>query len=135
MLYFILIDNVKQVMRFPQTGIDEAIYLHTELSEQLLERLCKSASEKNPITDLTLSLFDPYFTRLRSARFINANNLTIDGLKILRGHNIIELEIRGLANATISDVVDECLGEYIKSLMANKLFAPNFGPLSIYILY
>ena len=97
-------------MRFPRVG-EDAIYLHTEISEQLLERLCQSTTEKNQVSDLTLSLFDPYCTRLRSARIHNANKLSIEGLKFLRGHNLVELDIRGLAKATVSDVIDECLGE------------------------
>ena len=105
-------------MRFPREGAsDDAIYLHTELSEQLLERLCQTTAEKHQMSDLTLSLFDPCATRLRSARLTNANKLTIEGLTILRGHNLVELEIRGLTKATISDVIDECLGMLYKHSM------------------
>ena len=94
--------------------MDDAIYLHTELSEQLLEGLCQTTSEKNQMSDLTLSLFDTYSTRLRSARLTNSNKLTIEGLRILHGHNLVELEIRGLTKATVSDVIDECLGRVHK---------------------
>ena len=92
----------------------EEMFLHTELSEQLLERLCQNRTdlmvEKNQMSDLALSLFDPETTRLRSARLTNATKLTVEGLKALHGHKILELEMRGLAKATVTDVVDECLG-------------------------
>ena len=113
-------DNVKQVMRFPRAGGDETVYLHTELSEQLLERLCQNGNEKNQITDLKLSLFDPDCTRLRTVRLRNSNKLTIEGIKILSGHSILELEIHGLANATISDVIGECLGKQIIPSLSNS---------------
>ena len=101
--------------------LPENIYLHTELSEELLERLCRQTTvEKNQISDLTLSLFDPYATRLRSARIPNANKLSIEGLSVLRGHKLVELEIEGLTKTTISDVIDECLGKVYEILYAES---------------
>jgi hypothetical protein len=115
-------------MRFPRAGEDETVYLHTELSEQLLDRLCQNGNKKNQITDLKLSLFDPDCTRLRSVRLRNTSKLTIEGIKILRGHGILDLEIHGLANATISDVIGECLGKQIISSLSNRR-PPNFTVL------
>ena len=103
-------------MRFPPRGgsIDDTIYLHTELSERLLERLCKINSEIHPMSDFTMSLFSSDATRLRSARLTNATKLTVEGLRTLQGHKIVELEIRGLTKANITDVIDECLGRLYK---------------------
>ena len=109
------------MIRFPRIGDEDDTYLHTDLSEQLLERLCQKGAEGKPITDLTLSLFHPYFTRLRAVKLTNVSRLTIDGLSILRGHNITELEIRGLANATISDVISQCLGKLIQHLSKSPM--------------
>ena len=99
-------------MRFPlrNGSIDDTVYLHTELSEQLLERLCQINSEIHPMSDLTMSLFSSDATRLRSARLTNATKLTVEGLRTLQGHKIVELEIRGLTKTNITDVIDECLG-------------------------
>ena len=107
-------------MRFPRIGDEDETYLHTELSEQLLERLCLKGPENKPITDLTLTLFHPNNTRLRSVRLTNVSRLTLDGLRILREHNIIELKIHGLANATVSDVIGQCLGELYFSVTGQK---------------
>ena len=103
-------------MRFPPRGgsIDDTIYLHTEISERLLERLCQNNSEVHPMSDFTMSLFSSDATRLRSARLTNATKLTVEGLRTLQGHKIVELEIRGLTKANITDVIDECLGRLYK---------------------
>ena len=99
------------MIRFPKIGDEDDAYLHTDLSEQLLQRLCQKGAEGKPITDLIISLFHPQYTRLRAVKLTNVSRLTIEGLSILRGHNITELGIRGLANATISDVISQCLGK------------------------
>ena len=118
-------DNLKQVMRFPRIGDEDDTFLHTDLSEQLLERLCLKGTENKPITDLNLTLFHPHNTRLRAVRLTNVSRLTLDGLRVLREHNINELEIRGLSNATISDVVGQCLGKKGKKLSINTFSISN----------
>jgi len=86
---------------------EEEIFFHTELSEQLLVRLC----EKKKMDDLVLTLFDGEATRLRHVRLTDASRLTVKGLKTLRGHRIVELEAMGLTKATVTDLVS-CLGEW-----------------------
>ena len=104
-------------MKFPAIGNHDTVYLHTELSERLLERLCQNVGGKNQISDLQLSLFDHCSTRLRSSRISNASELSVEGLKVLRGHRLLEIEIQDLANATVSDVIDDCLGKYVGDAM------------------
>ena len=111
-------------MKFPAIGNHDTVYLHTELSERLLERLCQNVGGKNQISDLQLSLFDHCSTRLRSSRISNASELSVEGLKVLRGHRLLELEIQDLANATVSDVIDDCLGKYVVDEV-QKLATPS----------
>lgn len=86
--------------------VDNEVYFHSEISEQLLRTLCL----KGKLSDYTLSLFDTRTTRLRRISIPNAGNLTKDGLKVLKGHKIIELEICGL-KFPINDLVS-CFGEW-----------------------
>jgi len=86
---------------------EEELFFHTELSEQLLVRLC----EKKKLDDLTLTLFQGDSTRLRHVRLCDASRLTVKGLKTLKGHKIVELETLGLTKATVTDLVS-CLGEW-----------------------
>ena len=107
---------------------EEEIFFHTELSEQLLVRLC----EKKKLDDLTLTLFQvsPQIhlvynmitygyivmfqgdsTRLRHVRLADASKLSVKGLKTLKGHKIVELEALGLTKATVTDLIS-CLGEW-----------------------
>jgi len=85
----------------------EEIFFHTELSEQLLIRLC----EKKKMDDLVITLFQGETTRLRHVRLKDASKLTVKGLKTLKGHKIVELEALGLTKATVTDLVS-CLGEW-----------------------
>jgi len=86
---------------------EEEVFFHTELSEQLLVRLC----EKKKMDDMTMSLFDGETTRLRHVRLKDASKLTVRGLRTLKGHRILELEAIGLSKATVTDLVS-CLGEW-----------------------
>lgn len=86
---------------------EEEVFFHTELSEQLLVRLC----EKKKMDDMVLTLFDGETTRLRHVRLRDASKLTVKGLKTLKGHKIVELEAMGLTKATVTDLVS-CLGEW-----------------------
>lgn len=85
---------------------DGEAYFHSEISEQLLKTLCI----KGKLSDYTLTLFDTETTRLRRVSIPNASNLSKDGLKILKGHKIVELEICGL-KFPINDLVS-CFGEW-----------------------
>ena len=86
---------------------EEETFFHTELSEQLLVRLC----EKKKLDDLTLTLFQGDSTRLRHVRLADASKLSVRGLKTLKGHKIVELEALGLTKATVTDLIS-CLGEW-----------------------
>lgn len=86
--------------------VDNEVYFHSEISEQLLRTLCI----KGKLTDYTLTLFDNETTRLRRVSLPNASNLTKDGLKVLKGHKIIELEACAL-KFPINDLVS-CFGEW-----------------------
>jgi len=96
-------DGGEQKLQFKE----EEIFFHTELSEQLLVRLC----EKKKLDDLTLTLFQGDSTRLRHVRLSDASKLTVKGLKTLKGHKIVELETLGLTKATVTDLIS-CLGEW-----------------------
>lgn len=80
----------------------EEIFFPSELSEQLLQRLC----QRRQINDLNLSLFDDASTRLRHVRISDASRLTPEGLKVLSKHKIVELECVGLSLATVGQLVD-----------------------------
>jgi len=86
---------------------EEETFFHTELSEQLLVRLC----EKKKLDDLVLTLFQGNTTRLRHVRLADASKLSVRGLKTLKGHKIVELEALGLTKATVTDLIS-CLGEW-----------------------
>ena len=86
---------------------DEQTFLHAELSEQLLHKLC----EKKLLDDLVLTLFNCESTRLKQVRFRDASKLSVKGLKTLRGHRIQDLEAVGLSKATVTDLIS-CLGEW-----------------------
>ena len=107
-------DGGEQKLQFKE----EEIFFHTELSEQLLVRLC----EKKKLDDLTLTLFQVKqevvlllkfinfleqgdSTRLRRVRLSDASKLTVKGLKTLKGHKIVELETLGLTKATVTDLI------------------------------
>lgn len=105
--------------------IDENKFFHTELSEQLLIKLC----EKNKMDDLVLSLFSSECTRLKHVKLKNASSLSIRGLKTLKGHKILDLEVIGLTRATVTDLIS-CLGEWsLQNLrllnVANSTFMDN----------
>ena len=55
-----------------------------------------------------LTYFNP---RLSRVRITDASKLTTRGLRVLRDHNISDLEARGLARATITDLIGS-LGDW-----------------------
>ena len=104
------------VLRFPtptgQAGSQDGAFLHTELAETLLRRL----GESRRLSDRILTLFDARNTHLRSARLCHAGQVATPGLKSLRGHKLETLEVHGLTNATVTDLIC-CLNEWtIKNL-------------------
>uniref|UniRef100_A0A1B6DCA2 Uncharacterized protein n=1 Tax=Clastoptera arizonana TaxID=38151 RepID=A0A1B6DCA2_9HEMI len=82
------------------------LYFHSEISEHLLSSL----SSKRKLTDFTISLFDISTTSLRRVCIPDANELTTQGLKMLKPHKISELEIKSL-KVTVNDLIG-CLGEW-----------------------
>ncbi|XP_014245907.1 protein zyg-11 homolog B-like isoform X2 [Cimex lectularius] len=107
----VLTNQCKSTKRKPQRGIrltfkDTEAYFHSEISEQLLRTLCL----KKKLNDLTLTLFEPQTTRLRCVSIPNASNLSKEGLRVLKGHKITDLEACGL-KFTVNDLVT-CLGEW-----------------------
>ena len=76
------------------------IYLHTTLSEQLLNLL----GEKGKLNDQTLSIFNSSNTRLGKVTLQNAKNLSRKGLKVLQQHHIVDLEAAELT-VTVSDLI------------------------------
>lgn len=53
----------------------------------------------------------PSIYRLSRVRLTDASKLTTAGLRVLRDHNISDLEARGLARATITDLIGS-LGDW-----------------------
>lgn len=85
---------------------DPDVFLPAQISEQLLASLC----EKKALSDLTITLFDSKATRLRHVRLRDASSLSAKGLKVLKQHKVIDLEVNGL-KITINDLIG-CLGEW-----------------------
>ncbi|XP_014295935.1 protein zyg-11 homolog B isoform X3 [Microplitis demolitor] len=85
---------------------DPDIFLPAQISEQLLASLC----EKKALSDLTITLFDSKTTILRHVRLKDASSLSVKGLKVLKQHKIIDLEVNGL-KVTINDLIG-CLGQW-----------------------
>ncbi|KAK7100174.1 hypothetical protein V1264_023165 [Littorina saxatilis] len=88
---------------------DSEVCFHTDLSEQLLVTL----GEKGKLNDESLALFDSENTTLRRVS-IHDSQLSLKGLRVLKGHRISELEITGLKGVTVNDVIS-CLGEWTLS--------------------
>lgn len=97
---------------------DPDVYLHSEIAEQLLTALC----DRGKLSDLNITLFDSKSTRLRQVRLQNAKLLTRQGLKVLKGHCINELEATGLrvpVNDLILSLGDQTL-QNLKSLNVSR---------------
>ncbi len=92
--------------RIPSSEDDDPFF-HTELSEELLAKLCS----KGLITDLVITLFDAERTRLRTVKIPDASKLSTRGLRVLKGHKIVELEVNSLSKATVTDLIG-CLNEW-----------------------
>ncbi|XP_059151723.1 protein zyg-11 homolog B-like [Physella acuta] len=95
--------QTKMVFKDPETCF------HANLSDQLLSTL----SEKGKLNDESLSLFDPSVTALRHVSIHNAP-VTSRGLRILKGHRVSQLEVTGIKDVTVNDIIG-CLGEWTLS--------------------
>jgi len=82
------------------------VFFHGNLSDKLLSCL----SHKQRITDRTMTLFTRDVTSLKHVR-LRDTPLTMKGMRMLRAHNLIELEAIGLKNMTVNDLIG-CLGEW-----------------------
>ena len=96
--------------RFHRVARGDSVYLHTLLSEQLVERLCL---RKRMHGDSVMTLFTGENTRLRHVTIPDASTLTINGLKILKQHKIQDLEIHYLLD--VSRLLDQCLSQWTLS--------------------
>lgn len=88
---------------------DPEACFHTNLSDELLSTL----SDKGKLNDESLSLFDPNVSDLRHVSIHNAH-VTSRGLRILKGHRISKLEVTGIKEVTVNDIIG-CLGEWTLS--------------------
>lgn len=98
-------DDTGKQLRLRNTDV----YFHGNISERILETL----SEKGNLNDETLSFFDPNVTCLRKVCIKDAP-VSTRGLRILKSHKISELEVIGLKNVTVNDLIG-CLGEWTLS--------------------
>lgn len=79
---------------------DDDLFLINEISERLLQKFI----EKNILCDALLNIFNEHNTKLKSVRMKNCK-ITIEGLRILRGHKISELECVNIKNVCILDIL------------------------------
>ncbi|EFX71374.1 hypothetical protein DAPPUDRAFT_308901 [Daphnia pulex] len=87
------------------------IYLHTSLSEQLLNIL----GQNGKINDETLPIFNSSNTRLEKVIMHNATNLSCKGLRTLKQHHIVDLEATQL-KVTISELISSLSDWTIENL-------------------
>lgn len=108
-------NNIDRICCIERSGVSgeaklrfkQQIFFHTELSEQLLMKLC----ELRKLDDLMLTVFNTDTTRLKQVKLNDASKLSLKGLRTLKGHKILELEAMGLTRATVTDLIS-CLGEW-----------------------
>lgn len=100
--------------RFQETEL----FLYNVISEQILRKL----DEKKLLDDSTFSLFTEKNTRLRHVYLKNCDLLTVQGLKVLKGHKVINLECIDI-KITVNDIIG-CLSdwslEHLKTLNVSK---------------
>lgn len=88
---------VKKRFRFR----DKDVFLYNEISERLLEKLCT----KGLLCDSTMSLFNAKNTRLKSVRIKNCRKVTVEGLKVLKMHKIVDLECVNLRKVSSREIL------------------------------
>ncbi|KAK3701133.1 hypothetical protein RRG08_029606 [Elysia crispata] len=103
----------KMVFKDPETCF------HSNISDKLLSTL----SEKGKLNDETLSLFDANHAALRHVSIHNAA-VTSRGLRILKGHRVSHLEVTGIKDVTVNDIIG-CLGEWTLSNLRNLNVSRN----------
>ncbi|XP_065349750.1 protein zyg-11 homolog [Cloeon dipterum] len=83
--------------------------LHSDLASRLLFELCESRK----LCDTALTLFDTNVTLLKKIQLRNIKNtyVTAKGLRMLKSHKLTDLEITGLTQATVNDLLG-CVGEW-----------------------
>ncbi|XP_064477027.1 protein zyg-11 homolog B-like [Ornithodoros turicata] len=86
---------------------DPDVFFHTEVSQQVLETL----GNRGQLNDVVLSLFDSRVTRLQKVHLRKASNVTTRGLRVLRSHQLTEIEATGLTKVTVNDLIG-CLGDW-----------------------
>ncbi|KAK2723083.1 protein zyg-11 homolog B-like [Artemia franciscana] len=87
---------------------DSSVYIPSGLSEQLISVL----SEKGKLNDNTVSVFSSENTSLKHVNITNGQGLTKKGLRVFKGHNIVELTTVGLS-APVCDLMSS-LNEWTK---------------------
>ena len=101
---------------------DNSLFLHAKLSEELLTRL----SDLGKVDDLTLTLFDGSRTCLKKVRIDNASKLTHYGLQNFQNHNITDLEVSNLVQATINDLIGGLNPWTLENLKTLNVFNSTF---------
>ncbi|KAL3887230.1 hypothetical protein ACJMK2_027177 [Sinanodonta woodiana] len=95
------------------------VFLTDAISEEFLKTLC----EKKKLNDETLALFDSNFMNLKRV-YIKDAQLSAAGLMILKTQQIVQLEVSGLGNVTVNDVIGS-LGQWtlnnLKTLHVSNL--------------
>lgn len=80
---------------------DPDIFLFNEISEKLLEKF----GQKNLLCDAILNLFTAKNTRLKNVKIKNTKKVTVEGLKVLKQHKIVDLECVNLKSVFISEIL------------------------------
>ena len=102
-------------------------FIPAEISDQLLSNLC----EKRTLSDLTITLFDSKYTRLRHVRLKDASALSAKGLKVLKQHKVVDLTVNGL-KITVDDLIS-CLGDWsLQNLRSLSVAKGSFMDCSRY---
>lgn len=82
------------------------------LTSSTSEYLIESISEDGHLTDdVLIEVFPAENCRLEQVKIPDASLLSKRGLRVLRSHNIDQLQVTGLTKATINELIG-CLGEY-----------------------
>ena len=82
------------------------IFFPSHLAEQLLSCLC----DKKKLNDRTLSLFNDNAVNLRRVRITDAP-LSLQGLRVLKAHKIVDLQASGLKKVAVNDLIG-CLSDW-----------------------
>ena len=98
---------------FRQTIDSEATPLESGLSANVAEELLHRLSSDHLLTDdlLLHPLFDSSRTQLTCVRIPDASQLSLRGLRALRGHRLTELSVTAVKKCTINELLG-CLGEH-----------------------